>query len=135
MEIPQQRLVAARFVENVSNLTNDARVKAAINTAKRADITRPELDVVYSAAKTASVESYTHCGQEGDWLSQAGHIVAEAAATSVTPEAKAGNLAWDVAMRSRMARTCASIAEGQGTENREAEQQYRILADFLGHKV
>jgi len=134
LTVPQQRLVAARFVENVGTLTNDSRVKAAIHAARRADISAPELEVVYSAAKTAAIESYTHCGQQGDWMSQAGHFVAEAAATSVTPEPKAVNLAWDVAMRARMARTCATIAEGQGTENREAEQQYRILADFLSNK-
>jgi hypothetical protein len=34
-------------------------------------------------------------------------------------------------MNARMARICETIANGQGTENREAEQQYRILTEFL----
>jgi hypothetical protein len=30
-----------------------------------------------------------------------------------------------------MARTCQTVATGEGTENREAEEQYRILEAFL----
>lgn len=127
----QQRMVAARFTENVLGLCEDPRVVAAVNAAKRPDISEAELTVVFQAAKTASVETYTQCGKEADWRNQAGHFVAEAALTCVTPPERAGNLAWSVAMNARMARTCETIANGQGTENREAEQQYRILTEFL----
>jgi hypothetical protein len=127
----QQRMVAARFAENVLNLCEDPRVVAAVNAAKRPDISEAEMTVVYQAAKTASVETYTQCGKEADWRNQAGHFVAEAALACVTPPERAGNLAWNVAMNARMARTCETIANGQGTDNREAEQQYRILAEFL----
>jgi hypothetical protein len=34
-------------------------------------------------------------------------------------------------MQARMARTCETVATGEGTENREAEEQYRILEAFL----
>jgi len=127
----QQRMVAARFTENVLNLCEDPRVVAAVNAAKRPDISEAEITVVFQAAKTASVETYTQCGREADWRNQAGHFVAEAALTCVTPPERAGNLAWNVAMNARMARTCETIANGQGTDNREAEQQYRILTEFL----
>jgi hypothetical protein len=127
----QQRMVAARFTENVLSLCEDPRVVAAVNAAKRPDISEAEITVVYQAAKAASVETYTQCGKEADWRSQAGHFVAQAALTCVTPPERAGNLAWSVAMHARMARTCETIANGQGTENREAEQQYRILTEFL----
>lgn len=127
----QQRMVAARFAENVLSLCEDPRVVAAVNAARRPDITEAELTVVFQAAKTASVETYTQCGKEADWRNQAGHFVAEAALTCVTPLERVGNLAWSVAMNARMARTCETIANGQGTENREAEQQYRILTEFL----
>lgn len=127
----QQRVVAARFAENVLALCEDPRVRAAVSAAKRPDITDAELIVVYQAAKSASVETYTQCGKEADWRSQAGHFVAEAAMTCVTPPERAANLAWEAAMNARMARTSEGIATGQGTENREAEQQYRILGEFL----
>lgn len=129
--IPQQRQVAARFAESVLPLCHDARIKGAINAAKRADITDEELAALFHAAKTASVESYTQCGKEANWLGQAGHFVAEAATACVTPQEQADNLAWNAAMHARMARTCESIATGQGTENSEAEKQYKILEEFL----
>ncbi len=131
LSVAQQRVVAARFAENVQNLSSDPRVIAAVNSAKRPDISDAELGVVFQAAKSASVESYTQCGKEADWGNQAGHFIAEAAMICVRPAERAGSLAWDVAMAARMARTCATIATGQGTENREAQQQYRILDEFL----
>lgn len=131
LSVIQQRMVAARFTENVLNLCEDPRVVAAVNAAKRPDVSEAELTVVYQAAKTASVETYTQCGKEADWRNQAGHFVAEAALTCVMPAERAGNLAWNAAMNARMARMCETIANGQGTENREAEQQFRILTEFL----
>jgi hypothetical protein len=41
------------------------------------------------------------------------------------------DIGWNAAMQARMARTCEAISTGQGTENREAEQQYRILEEFI----
>jgi hypothetical protein len=126
-----QRLVAARFAEHVLALSKDARVKGAINSAKRTDITEDELAAALQAAKTASVESFTQCGHECDWNSQAGHFVAKAVLASVKPAEPGGNPAWDAAMHARMARTCETIATGHGTDNAEATAQYRILAEFL----
>ena len=127
----QQRQVAARFAENVQSLSSDPRVVAAVNAAKRPDISEAELGVVFQAAKTACVESYTQCGKEADWANQAAHFMADAARNCVRLAERGGNLAWDTAMAARMARTCETIANGQGTENREAVQQYRILDEFL----
>lgn len=126
-----QRLVAARFAENVLVLSGDARLKAVINSAKRTDITEAELAATLQSAKTASVESFTQCGHECDWNDQAGHFVAEAALASVKPMKPGCNPAWDAAMHARMARTCETIATGEGTDNPEAAAQYRILAEFL----
>lgn len=126
-----QRLVAARFAENVMVLSKDARVKIAIKSAKRTDITDDELAAALQSAKAASVESFTQCGHECDWNSQAGHFVAEAVLACVKPVKPGGNPAWDAAMHARMARTCKTIATGHGTDNAEAAAQYRILAEFL----
>jgi hypothetical protein len=132
-ELPRvgQRLVAARFAENVLALSKDPRVKAAINLAKRTDIIEDELAAAYQSAKAASVDSYTQCGHECDWNKQAGHFVAEAALACVKPVEPGSNPAWDAAMHARMARTCASIAVGNGTRNGEDAAQYHILAEFI----
>ncbi len=126
----QQRQVAARFLHRVFSLSNDVRVKAALDMAMRPDISDAELSVVSQAANTARVESYTQCGKETDWATQAGHFVAKAAASCVRPTAEGQNLAWDTAMQVRVARTC-GVASGDVTDYREAEAQYAILEDFL----
>lgn len=127
----RQRQVAARFVERVFPLSNDVRIKAALDLASRADISDAELTVVAQVANTARVESFTQCGKETDWNAQAGHFVAKAAVACVKAAEAGDNLAWDATMQARMARTCQTVAEGSGTENREAEEQYRVLEAFL----
>ena len=127
----RQRLVAARFAENVLTLSRDSRIKNTINSAKHADISADELAAAFRAAKAASVDSYTQCGHECDWNNQASHFVAEAVLSCVKPAEPGSNAAWDAAMHARMARTCASIAAGNGTSNGEDAAQYRILAEFL----
>ena len=54
---PEQRRVAARFVESVAALCKDPRVTAAINAAKRMDISDDELTMVFPSARNASVDS------------------------------------------------------------------------------
>jgi hypothetical protein len=127
----QQRQVAARFVQRVFPLSNDVRVKAALDVALRPDISDAELTVVAAAANSARVESFTQCGKETDWGAQAGHFVAKAAVACVSAASPGASPAWDAAMQARMAKTCETVATGEGTENREAEEQYRILEDFM----
>ena len=131
LPIAQQRIVAARFTENVLSASKDPRVANALQAAQQTDVSTAELAAAYQAARSASVESYTPCGKEADWLCQAGHFVAKAAMSSVTPAAHGANLAWDAAMHARMARASETIASGAGNDNQEAEQQYRILSEFL----
>jgi hypothetical protein len=127
----QQRQVAVRFVQQVFPLSSDARIKAALDTAGRAGIADAELALASQAANSARVESFTRCGKETDWSAQAGHFVAKAAVACVKSAEAGDNLAWDAAMQARMARTCQTVADGAGTDNREAEAQYRILEVFL----
>jgi len=126
-----QRQVAARFVQRVFPLSNDARIRGALDAAGRAGIADAELALASQAANSARVESFTRCGKETDWSAQAGHFVAKAAVACVKPAEAGDNLAWDAAMQARMARTCQTVADGAGTDNREAEEQYRILEAFL----
>ena len=127
----QQRKLAAAFAEGVLDLCQDARVNAAVGTAKRVGVSDGELEPAWRACNAARIESFTQCGKETDWRAQAGHFVAKAALACVRPAAAGENLAWEAAMNARMARTCETIALGVGTENAEAEAQYRMLYEFL----
>ena len=131
LAVAKQRQVASRFAQRVFDLSNDVRVKAALEVAGRPEISDAELTVVSAAANTARVESFTQCGKETDWSAQAGHFVAKAAVACVKAAEAGSNLAWDAAMHSRMARTCQTVADGAGTENVEAGEQYRLLEAFL----
>lgn len=127
----RQRQVAARFAEDVQGLCKDHRLRTAIDSAKRADITRDELAAALQSANAVSVDSYTQCGHDCDWNSQASHFVAQAVLAGLKPSESGGNAAWDAAMHARMARTCERIANGIGTDNAEAAAQYRILEELL----
>jgi hypothetical protein len=128
LSVTGQRQVAVRFAESVLTLSNDVRVKNALEAAKRTGISDDELDAAYKAAKKASVDSFTQCGKECDWISQAGHFVAQAALACLEP---GSSTAWNAAMHARMARTSESIATGIGTDNAETATQYRILDKYL----
>jgi hypothetical protein len=127
----RQRRAAARFVERVLDLSGDVRVRAAVEAAQRGDLAEAEREVLFQAANSARVESFTQCGRECDWSNQAGHFVAKAAVACVKPAGVGESIAWEAAMHARMARTCQSVANGVGTETREAEAQYAILDEIL----
>ncbi len=64
--IQQQRAVAALFVEHLSALYDDERIKRVISLAKNTETPIDELQMAYKAAKAASIDSYTRCGADGD---------------------------------------------------------------------
>jgi hypothetical protein len=127
----RQRMVGAQFAENVLELSQDDKVRIAVQTARRADASEAELGAALQAAKAASVDSYTQCGHECNWDTQAGHFVAESVLACVKPPDGGANPAWEAAMHARMARTCEVISAGSGTANTEPRAQYRILENFL----
>ena len=131
LPLARQRQVAARFAKNVQGLSKDARIERTLDSVSRTNLSDDELDAIYKSAKAASVDSFTRCGSECDWNSQAGHFVAEAALACIKAPASGSSPAWDAAMDARMARTCESIATGRGTDNAETAAQYRILDKFL----
>jgi hypothetical protein len=130
LSVNRQRQVAALFVQRVAAHSSDVRIKAALDMARRADISDAELAVAAQAANTAKVESYAQCGQDTDWNTQAGHFVARAALSCVAPVTEGQSPAWDAAMQARVVRTCLAAA-GDVTDHREAEAQYALLDDFL----
>lgn len=125
-----RRQTAAYFVQQVFDLSGDPRVKAALDLAGRSDASAAELSVAAAGVNTARVESFTQCGRDTDWHSQASHFVARAAQECVKPSVDLAAL-WEAAMQSRMARICKSLAEGEGTSDREAVAQYQALEQIL----
>lgn len=129
----ERRQAAALLVRQVLDLTDDARVKAGLDLAERADAGDAEFAAAAAAVNSARVASYTQCGRDTNWACQAGHFVARAAQQCVKPEITPTD-AWDATMQARMARICQTIAAGEGTSNREAEAQYGALESYLQNK-
>jgi hypothetical protein len=130
----QQRAVGRLFVENVLALSDNPKVGKALGTGDPGDLTAEDIAEGFRAAKSAAIESYTLCGHEGDWLKQASHFVAAAAAACLTPSDQATqckDLAWSTAMNARMARVCENVAQGKGTDESETQKQYAILEGYL----
>ncbi len=135
LPIAQQRPIAALFVESVLDLCDDKRVKNAVETAKRSDVSEDELAAVYKAAQTASTETFTKCGKDTDWGQQAAHFVAAASTACVIPTAQVMvekcEVACNAAMHSRMAKTCSAVVNSDFSGSAEIEKQYQILSTYL----
>lgn len=135
LSMANQRQLGKRFVDNVMGLTDSSKVKQALAFVNTIEPSAEEdIADAFKMAKAAAIESYTLCGNEGDWRKQAGHFVAAAAAACLTPTPQPGrgsDLAWSTAMNARMARVCEMIADGTSVEHNEAQEQYHILESFL----
>ncbi len=130
----QQRIIGARFAQSVIRLSRDERVRRAIETAIRADASLDETEDAYRAAKGYATKTYTDCGKDTDWLAQADHFVAAAAAAAVTPEdllTDKTNRAWKAAMQARMANNCEMVESDEDNHADEVQRQYAIADEFL----
>jgi hypothetical protein len=129
----QQRVLAARFAEHVLGLCHDKRIANAIRIAADPDASQDELEVAFHEARAAAIDCHTRCGSEGDWAEHAGYFVARAAIAAVTPESQldGASPALQAAMGCRMAQTCKSIAEEKDMAAQEAQDQYRILSEYI----
>ena len=132
LDATQQRLVAARFVENVVSLCSDRRIAGVLKVAADSEASAGELADALKTARATTFDCHTRCGSEGDWAEQAGYFVARAATAALTPLGKMpSGPAWQAAMSCRMAQTSMSIVSGDDTAGQESKQQYRILSEFL----
>ncbi len=136
LPLARQRALGARFVRRLADLSDDFRLKQALECAERG--TPPsdnELLSYYRAARSVEVESYTACGHNVDWRTMATHYVARAIAACVAPESTLvpgiDVPAYDAAMAARMAKNCERLANGEEGECREMEYQYDIINEFL----
>ena len=128
----RQRLVAARFVENVLALCSDERIARVLRVAGNSEAGEDELAEALKTARATTFDCHTRCGSEGDWSEQEGYFVARAATAALTPVAQMpSGPAWQAALSSRMAQTSKAIVTGDDTAGQEAGQQYRVLSEFL----
>ena len=132
LDATQQRLMAARFIENVAGLCSDKRIARVLEVAGDSGASQGELADALKNARAITFDCHTRCGSEGDWSEQAGYFVARAATAALTPLGQMpGGPAWQAAMSCRMAQTSLSIVSGADTAGEESKQQYRILSEFL----
>ena len=133
LDYDRQRVLAAKFVEHVLGLSTDRRIADVVRIGADSSASPDELASALHTARSAAIDSHTRCGSEGDWQEQAGYFVARAAITSVTPESQLAGAspALQAAMSSRMAQTCKSIAAEDDMAVQEAQDQYRILSEYI----
>jgi hypothetical protein len=130
----EQRRVGRRFVDSVGTLTDNPKVDKALDVVDRADATEEDFAEGFRIASAAARERYTLCGREADWLRQASHFCASAAAACLASpfqQADDDGFAWNAAMNARMARVCEKIAAGEEYDNSEVRRQYEILESYL----
>jgi len=144
LTITQQRQIGARFIENVLDLSNEARLKSAQQVAAKADASAEELLDAYHAVHAVYTRTHPRSDlTEIDYTKQAMHFIAEACLVCLSPtypEARTHRIAEKAAMYCRMARTCASIRHDVDTPQlgdtekalqTEIQAQYRLLNEFL----
>ena len=132
LPVEQQRVVAAMFVESVSDLSDDQRVSQALTAAKDPEIAEDAMNLARRNAKAASLEAHARCGSEGEWTDQAGYFVARAAEACVEASVREDKgPAWKAAMSARMARTCLAADSEEDSHDRESHAQYDILKNYL----
>ncbi|MGD8614468.1 MAG: hypothetical protein PVI91_02210 [Gammaproteobacteria bacterium] len=144
LSLEQQRVLAARFVADVLDLTDDDRVRQAQKIASDPNATPESLMSAYHSAWHAALESSVHGDMElVDWHKQTAHFVAKACSECLAP-AHHGiawrHLAFNVASHCRMARLCATVEHEQDRPslsaaeqalNKQIQTQFEILGAFL----
>jgi hypothetical protein len=133
LDVPRQRALAARFIENVLSLTEDERVRRAITIAAKPDADEDQLSSALRGAKAAALDAHARCGSDGEWNDQAGYFVARAAEAAVAPQVRSHGRgpAWQAALNCRMARTAEGADTDEDAHGSESQAQYRILNDYL----
>lgn len=140
-----QRKLAARFIEQVQDLSDDQRVKSALDAAGADHSGAEELSRAYQSVHSLYVETHPRSDlSELDFKRQAAHFVTEACLVALSPVYEGEqpvNLAQKTAMYCRMARTCASMKHDQEQAdfsgvaeqiNAHNQAQYRAAAELLG---
>ena len=144
LTIAEQRQIGARFVANVLDLTENAKLKDAQQIAAKSGLTVEELMDAYHRVHTIYVQTHPRSDlSEVDYSKQAVHFITEACLICLSPtypEAKIHRIAEKAAMYCRMARTCANIQHDENQPDlkssakalqMEIETQYELVKQFF----
>ncbi len=124
----QQRQVGILFVEHVLSLATEIKLGQLLQLAQKKEIEADELNKACQEANAIAVKTYTFCGENADWIKQAGHFVGVACTACLKPKVNS----WSVAMNCRMALVCKGIAQLKDDRSiQEAIAQYQIMQEFL----
>lgn len=137
LNIPQQRRLGALLITRILYLCSDMRVRQAVEVAQRRHVTEDQLRSAYLAAKAVSIERVTHCSRDADWVCQASHYVASAAAVCVMPAAELSeprDIAWQAVMNTRMAVICETLAAGEVPGCEDFSWQYLIVQQMIAEE-
>jgi len=147
ISLDRQRIVAARFVAEVLDLTDDVRVKQAQEVAADPKATPETLMSAYHSVWHAAMEYSIHSDMELiDWHKQTAYFVAKACSESLAPTHQGigwRHLAFNVASHCRMARLCDNVAHeeeqpslspAEEALNKQIQTQFAILNAFLEEK-
>jgi hypothetical protein len=147
LSLSGQRLIGARFVANVLDLTTEPLFAAAQRLAASPEASAEMLADAYHSVQAVYVHTHPRSDlAEPDYVKQAIHFIAEALLTCLAPtypQLRVHHVAEKAAAYCRMARLCASIpqvqadarapgslVEAEAALRREIEAQYAIAEDF-----
>lgn len=128
-----QRVIAARFVTDILEYTDDDRVKRAVDTASKPDASEEELRAAHRSANAAALAAHAKCGENSEWEGQSPYFVARAAAaaTGKLVLKKGKGIAWSVAMQCRMASCCLVSEDDPEASGDTCINQRRIVTEYL----
>jgi Zn-finger protein len=140
----QQRVLAAQFIIEVLDLTDDSRLRDIQAIAGNSNAKAEELVDAYSIARAISLDLSLHGDFELiDFKKQAAHFVAKACSACLVPlplSMKEQHRAWNVAHYCREARICSEMEHEQDTEiltkvekdlQRVIKKQYALTTEYL----
>jgi hypothetical protein len=140
----QQRVLGARFIAEVLDLTENKRLKEIQALAQQVDTSAEDLLTAYSNAQSIAVDLAFHGVMEPiNFKKQAEHYLAKACAACLFPmptSVKQRYRAWNVAHYCREARMCANLKHEQDTEilltvekelQKTIAKQYALISEFL----
>jgi hypothetical protein len=133
LALDQQRAIGGLFTNSVATLGRDPELARAIAATADRDISETEREEAFRLAKSIATKTYTACGRDADWLTQAEHFVAAACSAVLTPESQVDpkiNLAWKAAIQARMAKNCLMMESDTAEIDNEAQKQYKIAQEF-----
>jgi hypothetical protein len=141
----QQRVLGARFIAEVLDLTDNKRLKESQAIAQQVQASAEDLLAAYSSAQSIAVDLSFHGVLELiNFKKQAEHYVAKACAACLFPmpaSVKQRYRAWNVAHYCREARMCANLKHEEDTEilatvekelQKTIARQYELTSEFLG---